>query len=138
MLIILFLLLHQLIGQLRSDYLFAQMSTGSCFTSRLDTFFCIFQCHLMVNSDFFTRLWVFGILPSAFMILNSRELFWVFYVVFSRSLVLNFLPSNFVIIDWRVLLAAFYILLFTIRWAFGVLFSTSFNFASKMDLVAEL
>ena len=57
------------------------------------------------------------------MILNSIEFLSVLYVVF----------SSFVIINWRVLLSAFYIFLFTIGLFFGILLSTSFTFASKMD-----
>ena len=77
---------------------------------------------------------VFRILPSTFMILNCRKFLSVLYVVFfTRSPVLCFLPSSFVIIDWKVLLSTFYILLFTTKLALGILFSTSFNFSSKMD-----
>lgn len=67
------------------------------------------------------------------MILNSWEFLSVLYVVFfTRSSGHSFLSSSFVSIDWRVLSSAFYILLVTIRLAFGILFSASFSFASKM------
>ena len=73
-----------------------------------------------------------------FMILNSREFLLVLYVAFlTISSFVSFLPLCFVIIDWIILLSEFYILLFTIRLAFGILFKTSFTFASKMVYFAK-
>ena len=103
------------------------------------THFIFISVTLMVKSDFFTRLWLFGVFSATFMILNSRQFFSVLYVVFlARPSVFSFLSFWFVIIAWRVLLSAFYILLFIIKSTFSFLFSTSFTFASKMNYSIKL